>query len=161
PGVFANPALLLNARATPGIYDQLLQVEGQYDLQQSGGSFYTGQFGNAAKWLYSPILNANNQHWYTLVPSANGTQALLYAWDGGNNSIPATGQPLAVLDASVYADPTLLTNAKAPQAPTGVTATVSGGSLKLQAPASFAGSFQVTLTASDGVRNTTESFVVN
>jgi hypothetical protein len=161
PGVFASPALLLNARATPGSYDQLFQLEQQYDLQEMGGSFYTGQFGNAAKWLYSPIANANNQHWYTLVPAAGGTQALLYAWDGGNNSVPAGAQPLAVLDSSVYADPTLLLNARAPQAPTGVSASVSGGVLTLSAPAAFVGTFRVTLTASDGVLSTTESFLVN
>jgi hypothetical protein len=161
PGVYVNPSLLLNARATPAIYDQLYQVEQQYDLQEIGGSFYTGLRGNAAKWLYSPIPNADGQNFYTLVLSANGTQALLYAWDGGSSSVPASGQPLAVLDASVYADPTLLLNAKAPQVATGVTASVSGGVLTLDAPASFVGSFQVTVTATDGVLSTTQTFQVN
>jgi hypothetical protein len=161
PGVYANPALLLNAKAAPALYPQLYQAEEKFDLQEFGGSFYTGQFGNAAKWLYSPIANASGQHWYTLVLAANGGQALLYAWNGGTNSVPVGSQPVAVLDPSVYADPTLLTNAKAPVLATGVSASVSGGTLTISAPASFVGTFQVTVTATDGSLSTTQTFLVN
>jgi hypothetical protein len=161
PGVFVNPTPLLSARAAPAIYDQLWQSEQQYDLQEMAGGFYTGLRGNAAKWLYSPVANANGQNFYTLVLSPDRTRALLYAWDGGSSSVPASGQPVAVLDGSVYADPTLLTNAKAPPAAIGVTASVSGGTLTLDAPASFVGSFQVTVTATDGILTTTQTFVVN
>jgi hypothetical protein len=160
PGVFANPSLLLTAKAAPALYDQLLQAEQQFDLQELGGSFYTGLKGNAAKWLYSPIPNGHGQNWYTLVLSADGSQAQLYAWDGGNNSIPAGSQPVAVLDASVYADPTLLTNARTPVAATGVTAGIANGTLTVNAPASFVGMFQVTVTAADGGLTTTQTFQV-
>jgi hypothetical protein len=160
PAVYANPSLLLGARAAPALYSQLAQDELQYDMQEFQGSFYTGLRGNGAKWLYSPVPNSYGQHWYTLVLSNGGSQALLYAWDGGNSSIPAGSTPLDTLDPSVYADPTLLLDAKAPVAASGVTAMLSNGTLTLNAPASFAGTFQVTVTASDGSLTTTQTFQV-
>jgi hypothetical protein len=84
----------------------------------------------------------------------------LYAWDGGSSSIPKGAQPVAVLDASVYFDPTLLLNAKAPVVETGASASVSGTNLNINAPTSFVGSFLVTVTANDGALTTTRSFVV-
>ena len=166
PGVYANPALLLNAKTAPGLYVQLQQDEQQYDLEMVPGSnsFYTGLRGNAAKWLYSQIPNANGQHYYTLVLSANGSQALLYAWDGGTNSVPTGATPVAVLDPSVYFDPTLLLNAKAPEVATGVTANGGtsnvpvNGALTINSPASFVGTFQVAVTTTDGSLTTTETF---
>jgi hypothetical protein len=158
--LYADPAALLAANAAPALYPQLLHVEQQYDLQEAAGSFHTGLFGNAAKWLYSPAPNAFGQHWYTLVPSADGSSASLYAWDGGTSSVPANAQPLAVVDGSVYANPALLLNAKAPLAPVGVTASLSGGVLTINGPASFVGTFEVTVTATDGVLSSSQSFLV-
>jgi hypothetical protein len=158
--LYADPAALLGANAAPNQYPQLSQIEQQYDLQESAGSFHTGLFGNAAKWLYSPTTNAFGQHWYTLVPAADGGSASLYAWDGGTSSVPANAQPLAIVDGSVYANPALLLNAKAPLAPVGVTASLSGGVLTLNGPASFVGTFEVTVTATDGVLSSAQSFLV-
>jgi hypothetical protein len=158
PAVFVTPSILLGANAAPGLYPQLFQAEQQFDLQQQGGSFFTGLMGHAAKWLFSPVVNANGQHWYTLVLAPDGNEALLYAWDGGTSSVPTGATPLASFDPSVYADPTLLTNAKAPLLATGVTANVTGNSLTIGAPASFVGSFEVTVTASDGLKSTTQTF---
>jgi hypothetical protein len=160
PSVYVNPSVLLNAEAAPALYSQLNQDEQQFDLQEYQGSFYTGLRGNAAKWLYSPILNGNGQNWYTLVLSPDGAQALLYAYDGGTSSIPAGAQPVATFDSSVYFNPSLLLDAKAPEAATGVTATVSGGSLTINAPSAFVGTFQVTVTATDGALSTTQTFLV-
>jgi hypothetical protein len=158
--LYVDPAALLGANAAPAQYPQLYQLEQQYDLQEAAGSFHTGLFGNAAKWLYSPAPNARGQHWYTLVPSADGGSASLYAWDGGTRSVPANAQPLAVVDGSVYANPTLLINAKAPLAPVGVTASVSGNTLTINGPPSFVGTFEVTVTATDGVLSSSQSFLV-
>jgi hypothetical protein len=158
--LYADPAALLGANATPDLYPQLFQLEKQYDLQEAAGSFHTGLFGNAAKWLYSPVPNAFGQHWYTLVPAADGGSASLYAWDGGTSSVPANAQPLAVVDGSIYANPVLLLNAKAPLAPVGVTASLSGNTLTLNGPASFVGTFEVTVTATDGVLSSSQSFLV-
>jgi hypothetical protein len=160
PAVYVNPFLLLNAQAGPALYAQLYPVEAQYDLQEYQGSFYTGLYGHAAKWLYSPVPNANGTHWYTLVLSPDGNQALLYAYDGSTNSVPAAAQPLAGFDSSVYFNPSLLLNAKAPAAATGASATITGGVLALNTPTGFAGNLQVTLTASDGGLSTTQNFQV-
>jgi hypothetical protein len=160
PSIYANPSELLNALAAPAIYPELYQYEQQLDLQELPGGFYTGLMGNAAKWLYSTIPNSYGQHYYTLVLSANGTQTLAYAWNGGSSSVPAGATPVAVLDASVYSNPALLVNAKAPVLETGATASVSGSNLTIDAPASFVGSFLVTVTATDGALSSTQSFEV-
>jgi subtilisin-like proprotein convertase family protein len=165
PAVYVSPTLLTGARATPGLYPQLYQDEQQFDLEELGGSFYTGLRGtsaasDAAKWLYSPILNSANTNWYTLVLSATGTQALLYAWDGGSSAVPNGASPVAVLDPTVYADPTLLTNAKSPTATSNATAGVAGSVLTINSPANFVGSFQVSVNSSDGILTTTQTFVV-
>jgi hypothetical protein len=167
PGVFVNPSLLINATVSPGMYPLLQQDELQFDLQELPDGFHVGLMGNAAKWLFSPIPNSNGRHYYTLVLSADGTQAQLYAWDGGSNSVPAGATPVAVLDSSVYFDPTRLLNAKAPEAATGVTvnggtsAAVVNGSLNLSAPAAFVGTFQVTVTTTDRALTTTRTFQVD
>jgi hypothetical protein len=163
PSLYAHPSVLLNAVAPPDMYAQLQQTELKFDLQELPDGFHTGLMGNAAKWLFSPIFNTTgtiSTHFYTLVLSANGSQALLYAWDGGTSSIPMGAQPVAVLDASVYFDPTLLLNAKAPVTETGASASVSGSNLNINAPASFVGSFLVTVSANDGALTSTRSFVV-
>jgi hypothetical protein len=94
------------------------------------------------------------------VLSANGTQALLYAWDGGSSAVPNGASPVAVLDPTVYADPTLLTNAKSPTATSGATANVAAGVLTVNSPANFVGSFQVSVNSTDGILTTTKTFVV-
>ena len=76
------------------------------------------------------------------------------------SAVPAGAQPVAVLDPGVYADPTLLTNARAPLAAPGATASVSGGVLTVGAPASFVGTLRVTVTASDGLLTSTRTFLV-
>jgi subtilisin-like proprotein convertase family protein len=162
PGVYVNPALLLTARVAPAMYPQLYQAEVQeFDLQEYQNSFYTGTFGNQAKWLYSPILNSHSQHWYTLVLSANGSQALLYAYDGGTNSIPNGAQPVATFDPSIYYDPTLLLNAKAPLAESGATVTPGSGTQTVTSPTGFVGTELVTVSVTDGITTTNQSFIIN
>jgi hypothetical protein len=72
---------------------------------------------------------------------------------------------VAVFDPSVYANPALLIDANAPEAATGVTIALTPagpgtGTLTIIAPPSFVGTFQVTVTATDGVWTTTEHFQV-
>ena len=61
----------------------------------------------------------------------------------------------------VYAAPTLLVQRQQrPVAATGVTAGISNGALTIDSPASFVGTFQLTLTTTDGSLTTSESFQV-
>ena len=85
-------------------------------MRRRGSRAGGGLRGGGAKWLYSPAANPLGQHWYTLVLAPGGAQALLYAWDGGPAAVPAGAQPVASLDPGVYADPTLLLDARAPLA---------------------------------------------
>jgi hypothetical protein len=161
PGVYADPTLLLNAKAAPGLYVQLQQLEQRLDLQEVGGSWHTGLLTPGAEWLYSPVPNGKGQNLYSLVLAPGGAQALLYAWDDNlSSAVPAGAQPAAVLDPGVYADPTLLLNARAPLAAPGATASVSGGAVSVSAPASFVGTVQVTVTASDGILTSSRTFLV-
>jgi Bacterial Ig-like domain (group 2) len=152
PGVYVNPSLLVGATAPRSLYYQFVQVEQELDL--SPALPRTSTF--LAKWLYSPVPNTSGQHYDVLFP--DGT---LYAWDGTSTSPKGNSALLlGTLDSSVYANPTLLTNARAQVAAIGVTASAVGGTLTLNAPASFVGKFQVTLTATDGSLTTTETFQV-
>jgi hypothetical protein len=154
PGVYAQPSLLLNAQAAPSLYSQLYQVELQYDL--SGAGYY--DFGAPAYVLTAPTDNTNGNPYYLLNTNGN-----LYEYDGSGSyahTFADSSNLVATLDPSLYSDPSLLTNAKAPVAPTGVTATLSGGTLTLNAPGSFVGTFQVTVTATDGALTSTLTFQV-
>jgi pimeloyl-ACP methyl ester carboxylesterase len=152
--IYLNPALLLNAGATPSVYAQLFQLNQQYDLQELNGSFYTNTYGNQAEWFYSPILNQFGQHWYTLTPDGN-----LRAWEGYTDS--SVGAVIATLDSSVYSHPTWLTTATALPDPA-VTASVdSAGNLSIALPsASYIGTFKVTLTAFDGLLSSSQTVAV-
>jgi hypothetical protein len=158
PQVYAQPALLTGARATPALYPQLQAVESAYDLT---GLQYYSNTGVPAYVLQAPQRNFNGNAYYLLLPTGG-----LYAYAGGTyaQTIADASNMVALLDPSVYATPTLLTSAKTPVSATGVTLmpTGSGSSLayNVNAPASFVGSFQVTVTATDGSLTTTESYRV-
>jgi hypothetical protein len=159
-GVAADPAVLLNAQAPPALYAQLYPLDARYDLQEYQGSFYTGTLGHQAEWLYSPVLNDFGQHWYTLAPSPDGTQALLRPWQGYADS--ATGPVLAALDPAVYAHPEWLTTATAvPDPPPGTAAVDGAGNLTVTRPGGgFVGTYRVTVTVSDGLASTSRTALV-
>jgi hypothetical protein len=154
PSIYAEPSLLLNAQAAPGLYPQLYQIETQYDFKDVGYYIY----GAPAYVLSAASNNANGNPYYLL--NSNGD---LYAYDGSGSyahTFANSANLVATLDPSVYSNPSLLTNATAPVAATGVTATLTNGSLTLNAPASFVGTFQVTVTATDGIQTSTQTFQV-
>jgi hypothetical protein len=155
---FANPSILVGATATPDLYAQLNTLNQQYDLQELGGSFYANTLGHNAEWFYSPILNQFGQHWYTLSLNANGTAANLVAWQGyGDSQVGAT---IASLDPSVFANPALLANATETPLPA-VTTSFSANNLTINLPNYFyTGTFQLLLTASDGLLSTTHVVTV-
>jgi hypothetical protein len=152
--VYNNPALLFNAGATPTIYQQLYQLNQQYDLQELNGSFYTNTDGHQAQWLYSPVLNQFGQHWYTLtLQTVNAQQqAVLTAWEGYADS--EVGAVVADLDPSVYSHPAWLTSATAaPNLPPGtVSIDPNTGQLSINGlTSSFVGAFTVNVTVFDGL----------
>jgi sugar lactone lactonase YvrE len=160
-GVFTNPSLLLNAQAPPPLYNQLQQVNQQFDLQEFNGSFFVNNLGHQAKWLYSPILNQYGEHWYTLTLSASGTQSVLRAWQGYPDS--TVGAVVATFNTpAVYNNPQWLTNATAvPDPPASVASVDGSGNLTVGLPnTSYAGTFTVTVTASDGLLSALRTVLV-
>jgi hypothetical protein len=158
PQVYAQPSLLTGAKAAPALYAELQTLESSYDL--TGLQYYSNS-GIRAYVLQAPQNNVNGNTAYLLLPTG-----ALYAYGGGSyaqTTADATNL-VAMLDPSVYATPALLTGAKARVAATGVTLTPTGSgaslSYTLNVPASFVGSFQVTVTATDGSRTSTESYRV-
>jgi hypothetical protein len=140
-------------------------VESSYDL--TGLQYYSNS-SIPAYVLQAPQNNVNGNTAYLLLSSG-----ALYAYAGGSyaqTTADATNI-VAMLDQSDNATPALLTGAKtpalltgakAPMAATGVTLTPTGSGASLSytvnVPASFVGSFQVTVTATDGSRTTTASY---
>jgi hypothetical protein len=158
PQVYVQPTLLTGATATPAVYAQLQAVESAYDL--TGSQYFTNS-GIKALVLQAPQNNINGNMVYLLLQTG-----ALYAYGGGSYS-DTTADPnnfVAMLDPSAYTTPALLTSAKAPVAASGITVTPAGGgsslTYALNVPASFVGSFQVTVTATDGSLTTTDTYRV-
>jgi subtilisin family serine protease len=128
----------------------LYQLQQQLQLAPYNGSYYTNLWGAGEKWLAAP-----NGQWYCLMPTGQ-----LYRWAG---TMTATLQPanlVASLGTAVYADPTLLWQAKAPQPPP-VAVKVQGNVLTFQATGALSGSFSVQVTVSDGLASAVQTFTVN
>ncbi len=153
PSVYVTPSLLTNATVSPTLYAQLYQLQQQYQFQGDG----TFTAGTTAYVLHSNTPGAGVGGFYLL-----RSDGALFAYDG-SSSYTATfdnGTPVAQLGSAVYSKPSLLLNAEAPEAPVGVTASVSGNALTVNTPALFAGTFGVAVTASDGILSTTQTFAV-
>jgi hypothetical protein len=158
PQVYVTPTLLTGAQAAPGLYTQLQAVEAALDLK---GLQYFINTGVPAYVLQAPTNNANGNTMYLLLSTGD-----LYAYGGGTYAatVANSANLVAHLDPSVYANPTLLTAAKAPLstsvAGVPVTASTSGNTVTVTVPPGFTGTFQVTVTATDGITSTPETFLV-
>lgn len=105
------------------------------------GSFYDNYLGNNERWLRSV-----QGQWYFLLEDGN-----LYRWDGSIEN----SELIAELGTDYYENANLLLEPPAPA----VTATVENGILTLTASASFTGSVQLRIQATDGI-NTVEQTIV-
>ncbi len=155
PAAYVNPNVLLGEQAPPGLYLQLSQLMQRYGFQPVGYQFA----GATAYVLTSPAGNNGSGNPYYLLRS----DGALFAYDGSGSygHTFANSSPLATLTPAVFNAPSLLLNATAPVAAVGATANVSGGKLALGAPGSFVGTFQVSVSATDGIKTTTQTFLVN
>jgi hypothetical protein len=133
-------------------------VEASLDLK---GLQYFVNSNIPAYLLQAPTNNANGNSIYLLLASGD-----LYAYGGGTYAatVANSANLIAHLDPSVFTNPALLTGARAPLAAAvatvPVTANVSGHTLTVNAPSGFVGTFQVTVTATDGVTSTSQTFFV-
>jgi hypothetical protein len=139
-----NP-LTFSARTTGGT-SLAYQLDQQLGLSYAG-SYYLNNWGLNEKWL----LGTNNV-WYLILPNGE-----LRRWSGDYTGTLSPSGLVATLPAAFYADPSLLWNATN-QLPT-VNYSFSGSQLTLS-PGSYAGTFTVEVTVSDGQLTATRTFTV-
>src|SRR5262249_20967148 len=119
--------------ALAGQATQYGQLRQQLGLTFSG-SYSTNFQGHSEKCLQGKDAQ------YFLLPNGEPRR-----WQNANYSYGPAGL-VATLDASVYADPSLLWNALSPSA-----VSLSGNQLTIDPPAGYLGSFTVAVTVSDGM----------
>ncbi len=155
PASYVNPNLLQGTQAPPSLYLRLSELMEPYSFGPVGY-----QFAGATAYVLSSAAwdNSFGNPYYLL-----RHDGALFAYDGpGSYAHTFTDTtPLATVSPAVFNLPSLLLSATSPLVAVGATATVTGGALALGAPGSFVGSFLVTVSATDGVKATTEAFVVN
>ena len=127
---------------------QAYQLEQQLGLKYVG-SYYTNVWGQNEKWMSS-----RTGTWYCILPNGQ-----LRKWTGSMATTLQSAYLIATLDASVYADPSLLWNAK-PATAAAPTVTVNGNQLTIQAPAGATGAYQIQVVASDGSLSSTQTFTL-
>ncbi len=125
-------------------YSLAYELNSQYDFAASA---HRDLWGQDEEWLYS---NTTNQ-WFVLLPDGR-----LYQTDNG----ATWGDHVGTLSSDVHKELTLLTNAMDPGLLTGASASVANDDLELAIPGGYTGTFKVTLTASDGIVETMQSFYV-
>ena len=125
-----------------------------YDLDQRmglrySGSYYEDSWGRQERWI-----QAQDNSWWGILPNGE-----VLRWGGSWEASPV----LAILDASYYANPTLLYDARPPVATIAagdVTLGLQGNQLTIDPRAGFAGTFWVQVSASDGVYSPSAGFRV-
>ncbi|MGE0759339.1 MAG: right-handed parallel beta-helix repeat-containing protein [Pirellulaceae bacterium] len=132
--------LAFNAVAESFVYG----LDREYGFAFSS-DYYVNWGGRNEKWIVDSA-----SRWYYITPDGG-----LYRWDGGSQ---ATGALIATLDASVYADPSLLWNAQ--PGPVPVTLSVHNAVLAIDPHDGFLGTLVVLVTVSDGALVQGQTFFV-
>ena len=156
-GVYANTALLYDALPA-FINDPVFAAKDQYGLTTPASRFQSPRLKASIISRAAMAATRRGSGYYVLMP---GGDLYAYVPDASDNLLTNTlaGTPVAVLGASVYANPALL-NTSTGLAPA-VTATVdSSGNVTLTPNVAFAGTEKITVTVSDGVAVTSQSFFI-
>ncbi len=134
-------ASVINAPAS-----QAYQLDQQLQLRFMG-TYYTNIWGQSEKWVYSA-----SGTWYCILPNGQ-----VRRWAGTMAATMQAANLVATLNASYYADPSLLWNAQPLAA---VAVSVQGNQVTIKAPAGVVGTFQIQIVASVGGQSVTETFTV-
>jgi len=129
--------------------NQAYQLDQTYNFSYTP-DFLANDFYRNARGVGEKYLMGNNGAWFLLYSDGR-----LYRW--GTSIADLT--LIATLDPGYYANPALLCDVS-PSSGDEILATISGGTLTLDPPAGYAGTFQVTVTVSDGAASDTETFLV-
>ncbi len=127
-----------------GVAAQAYQLDQDLGLSFMG-SYYTGYHGGGEKWL-----QARDGQFYCVLPNGE-----VHRWLGTAAATFSAAGRVATLDSSYHADPSLLWNA-----PATPRVTLAGDQLTIDPPVGYVGSFQVEVSASDGIVTTSQTFTV-
>ena len=116
----------------------------------NGGSLIVELSNAADEFVIADAIRIERiSEWFFLLPDGS-----LHHWEGSIEGSPV----IATLDETYYADPSRLHESQLPLV--SATAEISDGTLTITQDDGFAGRFQVTVTASDGVATTSDSFKI-
>jgi hypothetical protein len=133
-------------------YQYLPAVAYQIDQQRQlnyPGSYYTNAYGANEKWM-----TGSGGAWYCILPNGE-----VRHWVGTLAGTLTAANLVGTLNASYYADPSLVWNAAAASFPSNVL-TITGNQLSIGATGSWLGTYAVTVTATDGYYTIPHSFTV-
>ncbi|MBI2809143.1 MAG: S8 family serine peptidase [Planctomycetes bacterium] len=139
-------AITFSARVLGGSSSQAYQLQQQLGLTFAG-DYFQNSWGENEKWMTS-----TSGTWYCILPNGE-----VRRWEGSMATTMSPANLVATLDASFYADPSLLWNAQ-PGSGAIPTVSIAGNRLTIQAPADGSGSVQVEVTASDGQLSSVKTF---
>jgi hypothetical protein len=149
-----NAALTYSAEAWP----LLFWMEKRYVFDKATSGYIDGQLGMHEKYLTGKVSSLGfawqgTDYWYYLLPSGD-LYELVPPYTG-----PVVGVKVASLGAAVYADPTLLFAATKTAVP--VTLSVDNNILNVATTGTYAGSFIVVASVSDGIAGAGQAFRVD
>jgi hypothetical protein len=139
--------LTYSASVAGSAASQAYRLDQQLGLKYMG-SYYTNIWGQDERWMGSA-----SGAWYCILPNGQ-----LRRWAGSMTATLLPANLVATLDPSYYANPSLLWNAKPAVS---LSTSVKGNQLTIQAPANATGSFQVTVTVSNGSLSASQTFTVS
>ncbi len=135
------------ASITGSLAAQAYQLDQRLGLNYMG-SYYQNAWGQNEKWMTSASGTS-----YCILPNGQ-----VRRWAGTMAATMQASNLIATLNASYYANPSLLWNA--PTVPT-PTVSINGNQLTIAAPANATGTFQVTVTAAVGSLTASQTFTLS
>jgi hypothetical protein len=115
------------------------QLDQQYGFRAAAANYYLNLQGKNEKWLVS-----QTNVWYTLLPTGQ-----LYRWAGTMAQTLQSANLVATFDASFYAEPRLLWDARPAVAPA-LTFIWQGNQLTIQRASTLTGVYFIDVSATDG-----------
>jgi hypothetical protein len=163
----ANGGYSVTFSATISAYSPSYALGQQLQLvADPGDTAGSGFLGQHEVWFHSRVANLSNYGYYVLMPDGS-----LHPWTAGHGPVMTSlGAPVALLGTAAYDNPGQLLATASPQPPPNIATaigpvadngTVSTANLALNNPGKYVGTFEVTVTASDGAGSGSTTFLVN
>jgi len=140
-------ALTYSARVVDSLAAEAYQLKQELALSYAG-SYYQNQWGQNEKWVVGP----KNES-FCILPNGEFRR-----WTGSVSAMLQPANLLGTFDATYYADPSRLWNAKAASAMP--TLSIVGNQLNITAPVGVADRYQIEVSVTDGKAATTQTFAL-